>query len=167
MGKHAIHYQGANYGVDIITLGDYQDAVGRIADVESKTIEDIQNEEDWITYHFLMDRGFLVSEPMMPDPNKPQEDGKETKYKGVVTRDYPHPLDVIDVREETWTQARILNERAKLLNERERFLSRKEKELVKIKSTPPTKEDITASNLVLLIVLLCGIGLIMMMCKFA
>jgi hypothetical protein len=77
--------------------------------------------KEWATFDFLISKGYLVTAPKTPRPDKGKPKTTTVTVKPLVISG--------ESREPTWTQSRILSERDKLLKERERITRLKEEAL--------------------------------------
>jgi hypothetical protein len=135
------------YGNDMVEVTgaeycEWEDALEKVGDDT--------NGLNWATYDFLLDKGYLVSEPLLPRPSAIAQERAETKRtkesKGKIgaveqrlsevvespgIRGIPDGLNYVsgESREPVWTQSRILAEQRKVLAEREKILVTKEKAL--------------------------------------
>ena len=140
-----IFYGTESYEVTGVEYCEWEDKIGGLTDINAMA---------WVTYDFLMDKGYLVAEPKEPRPHSPP-----------TTANMGTPVTALGAnigasREPVWSQSRILNERAKLLKEREKILDIRERALEKkIHNTVPQTDYVgifITLGALLLVVIMCS-----------
>jgi hypothetical protein len=117
----SILYNKEMYELDnILQYDEYQDLLNGIT---GETNEEQDASYEWITYKFLMNHGYLVSEPKMPDPTKAPESKTKSKPKSKSKVIEPR----VNIPEPEWTPSKLLQAQSKILKEQARFLKEKEK----------------------------------------
>lgn len=108
-----VPYGNENYEMTGTEFCEWEDAL--------EAVGDDFNAKEWATFDFLISKGYIVTAPKHPRPER----GKPKTTTVTV-----QPLVVSgETREQPWTQSRILTERGKLLREREQIASLKEEAL--------------------------------------
>jgi hypothetical protein len=100
---------------------EWEDAVDAIS---GKNKEIREATEQWITYDFLMSKGYFVKQPKVPRPTKADEKPR------MDTTGIPRTTQK---REPEWSQSKILKERERLVRDKEKILKRKERELKQLR----------------------------------
>ena len=116
-----IPYNNELHDVDNVEYAEWEDALDNVT---GRTKADRQASEEWITYDFLMGRGYFVKQPTVPKPT-----GDATK-SNVPIVDTSLPKAKVK-REPKWTPSKILREREQLVKLQEKQLAIQKKILAR------------------------------------